>query len=145
MVDEAHSQLSIVRQCQLLGVNRSTLYYQPVAPPADNLTLLKLIDQQYLQTSFYGSRRMTACLREQGYAVNRKRVQRLMHQLGLQAIYSKPKLSQPHPEHTVYPICCGALPLSGSIKSGVPISPIYPSSKAIFTSSQLWTGTAVKS
>lgn len=103
MVDEAHSQLSIVQQCQLLGVNRSTFYYQPVTPSADNLTLLKLIDQQYLETPFYGSRRMTACLRERGYPVNRKRVQRLMHQLGLQAIYPKPKLSQPHPEHTVYP------------------------------------------
>ncbi len=103
MVDATYSQLSIVRQCQLLGINRSTLYYQPVEPSEENLALLKLIDQQYLKTPFYGSRRMTAYLREQGYQVNRKRVQRLMHQLGLQAIYPKPKLSKPHPEHTVYP------------------------------------------
>ncbi|MEL7510507.1 MAG: IS3 family transposase, partial [Cyanobacteria bacterium J06554_1] len=72
-------------------------------PSAANLTLLKLIDQQYLKTPFYGSRRMREYLREQGYQVNRKRVQRLMHQLGLQAIYPKPKLSKRHPDHTVYP------------------------------------------
>ncbi len=103
MVDGTHGQLSIVRQCQLLRINRSTLYYQPVEPSQENLTLLKLIDQQYLKTPFYGSRRMTAYLQERGYQVNRKRVQRLMHQLGLQAIYPKPKLSKRHPDHTVYP------------------------------------------
>ena len=100
MVDATHDQLSIVRQCQLLRVNRSTLYYRPVKPSEANLTLLKLIDQQYLKTPFYGSRRMREYLREQGYQVNRKRVQRLMHQLGLQAIYPKPKLSKRHPDHT---------------------------------------------
>ncbi|MEL7225188.1 MAG: IS3 family transposase [Cyanobacteria bacterium J06576_12] len=103
MVDATHDQLSIVRQCQLLRVNRSTLYYRPAKPSAANLTLLKLIDQQYLKTPFYGNRRMREYLREQGYQVNRKRVQRLMHQLGLQAIYPKPKLSKRHPDHTVYP------------------------------------------
>jgi putative transposase len=92
-----------VRQCQLLGVSRSSLYYQPVGPAEEELTLLRLIDEQYLKTPFYGSRRMTVHLRQQGFSVNRKRVQRLMHQLGLQAIYPKPKLSQPHPEHKVYP------------------------------------------
>ena len=85
MVDATYGPLSIVRQCQLLGINRSTLYYRPVAPSTQNLTLLKLIDQQYLKTPFYGSRRMREYLREQGYQVNRKRVQRLMQQLGLQA------------------------------------------------------------
>ena len=65
--------------------------------------LLRLIDEQYLKTPFYGSRRMVAHLRQQGFEVNRKRVQRLMHQLGLQAIYPKPKLSQAHPDHKVYP------------------------------------------
>lgn len=76
--------------------------------------MLRLIDEQYLKTPFYGSRRMTVHLRQQGFEVNRKRVQRLMHQLGLQAIYPKPKLSQAHPEHKVYPYllrggrhCCG--------------------------------------
>jgi len=103
MVDATHRQLSIVQQCQLLGINRSTLYYHSVEPLEENLALLKLIDQQYLKTPFYGSRRMTAYLRAQGYQVNRKRVQRLMHQLGLQAISPKPKLSQANPEHRVDP------------------------------------------
>ena len=93
----------MVRQCQLLGVSRSSLYYQPIGPSDEEMTLLKLIDQQYLRTPFYGSRRMKAYLQTQGYTVNRKRVQRLMHQLGLQAIYPKPKLSESHPEHQIYP------------------------------------------
>jgi putative transposase len=92
-----------VRQCQLLGISRSSLYYQPVSPSDETLTLLRLIDQQYLATPFYGSRRITAQLARQGYSINRKRVQRLMRQLGLQAVYPKPKLSIRHPEHKIYP------------------------------------------
>lgn len=65
--------------------------------------MLKLLDEQYLKTPSYGSRKMLRFLREQGYQVNRKRVQRLMRQLGIEAIYCKPRLSQPHPEHRVYP------------------------------------------
>jgi len=75
----------------------------PVGPSEEEFTLLRLIDEQYLKTPFYGSRRLTAYLCQQGYRINRKRVQRLMHQLGLQAIYPKPKLSQPHPGPKVYP------------------------------------------
>jgi putative transposase len=103
LVETEHDQLSIVRQCQLLGINRASYYYKAVEPSEEELILLKLIDQQYMETPFYGSRRMTAELQRQGYQVNRKRVQRLMQQLGLQAIYPKPKLSQKHPEHRIYP------------------------------------------
>lgn len=92
-----------MRQCELLGISRASLYYQPVGPSDEELTLLRLLDEQYLKTPFYGSRRMVAHLAQQGYQVNRKRVQRLMHQLGLQAVYPKPKLSKRHPEHKVYP------------------------------------------
>lgn len=98
-----HGELSVVRQCQLLGLARSSFYYQPQAPSDEELTLLRLLDQQYLETPFYGSRRMTVSLRQQGYVVNRKRVQRLMRQLGIEALYPKPRLSQAHPEHQVYP------------------------------------------
>jgi putative transposase len=98
-----HRELSVVRQCQLLGLARSSFYYQPQAPSDEALTLLRLLDQQYLETPFYGSRRMTVILRQQGYLVNRKRVQRLMRQLGIEALYPKPRLSQAHPEHQVYP------------------------------------------
>lgn len=93
----------MVRQCQLLGISRASLYYQPVGPSDEELTLLRLIDEQYLETPFYGSRRMVAHLARQGYQVNRKRVQRLMRQLGLHTVYPKPKLSKRHPEHKVYP------------------------------------------
>ena len=92
-----------MRQCELLGISRASLYYQPVEPSAEELTLLRLLDEQYLKTPFYGSRRMVAYLAQQGYQVNRKRVQRLMRQLGLQAVYPKPKLSKRHPAHKVYP------------------------------------------
>lgn len=97
------SELSVARQCQLLGIARSSFYYQPQAPSEEEMTLLRLLDQQYLKTPFYGSRRMTVMLREQGYEVNRKRIQRLMGQLGIEAIYPKPRLSKAHPEHQVYP------------------------------------------
>ncbi len=98
-----HPQLSIARQCQLLNIARSSFYYQSQSPLPAELPLLRLIDQQYLETPFYGSRRMSVVLRQQGYAVNRKRVQRLMRQLGIEAIYPKPRLSQAHPQHQVYP------------------------------------------
>jgi putative transposase len=93
----------VKRQCELLQVNRSSLYYHPVNPSEEELVLCRLIDQQYLETPFYGSRRMTVWLQQQGYEVNRKRVQRLMRELGLEVIYPKPKLSQRHLEHHIYP------------------------------------------
>jgi putative transposase len=95
--------LSLRRQCELLGLNRSTLYYQPATESAKNLHLMRLIDEQYLRTPFYGWPRMTAHLRRLGYAVNHKRVQRLMQLMGLQAIYPKPKTTQAAREHKVYP------------------------------------------
>jgi putative transposase len=98
-----HPQLTISRQCELLKVARSSFYYQAQGPSDEELSLLRLTDEQYLKTPFYGSRRMTVVLRQQGYPVNRKRVQRLMRQLGLEAIYPKPRLRQAHPEHQVYP------------------------------------------
>ena len=95
--------MSIVRQCQLLGVNRASYYYAPSGESAYNQHLMRLLDEQYTKTPFYGSPRMTAWLRQQGYVVNHKRVERLMEQMGLQAIYPKPRLSQPAPGHKVYP------------------------------------------
>ena len=83
MVDRDHADVSVVRQCELLSISRSSLYYSPVDPAAYELELMGLIDQQYLRTPFYGSRKMTAWLRGQGYPVNRKRVQRLMRVMGL--------------------------------------------------------------
>ncbi len=79
------------------------MYYQPVPASQENLELMRLIDRQYLERPFYGSRRMTAWLRNQGYRVNRKRVRRLMGIMGLRAIYRRPRTSQPAPGHQVYP------------------------------------------
>jgi len=102
-VDWGHPELSIRRQCELLGLNRSTMYYRGAAETKTNLCLMRLIDEQYLRTPFYGSRRMTVWLQGKEQAVNRKRVQRLMGVMGLQAIYPKPRLSLRDGDHRVYP------------------------------------------
>ena len=103
LIEEEHPQLSVRRQCALLGLSRSSLYYRPQAERPDNVQLMRLLDEQYTATPFYGVRRMTAWLRSQGYAVNHKRVARLMQQMGIAAIYAKPKLSQASAGHTIYP------------------------------------------
>jgi putative transposase len=87
----------------LLGVCRSSLYYQLVPETAENLRLMRLIDQEYTAHPFLGSRRLTAWLIAQGEAVNRKRVQRLLRRMGLEAIYPKPKLSAARAGHRIYP------------------------------------------
>jgi putative transposase len=102
MIEQPNS-LSLSRQCQLLGLSRAALYYRPVAVSDYELELMALIDRQYLRTPFYGSRRMTAWLQTQGHLVNRKRVQRLMGLMGLEAIYQRPHTSRPAPEHRTYP------------------------------------------
>jgi putative transposase len=103
MIERDHPQLSVRRQCELIGLNRSTLYYQPCRESAFNLHLMRLIDEQYLKTPFYGWPRMTACLQRRGYSVNHKRVRRLMRIMGLQAIYPKPNTSMSSRGHKVYP------------------------------------------
>ena len=103
MIDAADQNLSISRQCRLLNINRSTYYYKkrPIKPI--DLKLMQLIDKQYLKTPTWGSRSMRNHLRRLGYKVNRKRVQRLMRLMGLEAIYPKRKTSRRHPAHKVYP------------------------------------------
>jgi putative transposase len=91
------------RQCELLGLSRSSLYYEAVAESAENLRLMRLLDQEYTAHPFLGSRRLTKWLIEQGEEVNRKRVQRLMRLMGLEAIYPKPKLSAAGRGHRIYP------------------------------------------
>ncbi|MCP4374476.1 MAG: IS3 family transposase, partial [Deltaproteobacteria bacterium] len=103
MIDPAHQNLSISRQCRLLNINRSTYYYKKKPIKLEDLKLMELIDKQYLKTPTWGSRSMRNHLRRLGYKVNRKRVQRLMRLMGLEAIYPKPRTSRPHPAHKVYP------------------------------------------
>lgn len=87
----------------MLGLNRSNIYYQQQPTSEQDLVLLRLLDEQYMRTPFYGTRRMRAQLNQLGHQVNRKRVQRLMRILGIEAIYPKPRTSQPNPEHRIYP------------------------------------------
>jgi putative transposase len=103
LIEVGHPLLSVRRQCELLGLNRSTWYYQPVLESAENLELMRLIDRQYTDRPYFGSRRMAIWLQGQGHEVNRKRVQRLMGLMGLEAIYPKKKLSEPGCGHRIYP------------------------------------------
>jgi putative transposase len=112
LIELDHAELSLRRQCELLGLNRSTWYYQPAGESAENLQLMRLIDEQYLRTPFYGWPRMTAYLHRAGYTVNHKRVQRLMHKMGLQAIYPKPKTSASGKGHKIYPYLLRSLEIT---------------------------------
>ena len=96
-------EISVVRQCQLLGINRSTIYYRGRAQSVEDVELMRLLDVQYTETPFYGYRRMTVYLQNSGFSVNHKRVLKLMRKLGLEAIYPKPNLSKPHKEHLKFP------------------------------------------
>jgi putative transposase len=103
LVDEGHPELSVRRQCELLGLNRSTYYLEPAGESAENLRLMGLIDREYTEHPFYGSRRLTAWLNmDKGEAVGRKRVRRLMGLMGLEAIHPRPNLSA-GPKHKAYP------------------------------------------
>jgi putative transposase len=103
MIDRELPSPSVRRQCELLRVSRSGLYYEPEPTHPEQLALMRRIDELHLKYPFYGSRRLTESLRREGREVNRKRVQRLMRLMGLEAIAPKPKTSEPHPEHVVYP------------------------------------------
>ena len=91
------------QQCELLGVNRSSLYYNPVEPDAETLALMRQIDVLHLKHPFFGSRVMTRTLKNKGHDINRKRTQRLMRLMGLESTAPKPNTSKPAPEHVVYP------------------------------------------
>jgi putative transposase len=112
LIEPEHPHLSIARQCELVGLSRSSFYYLPQGESAENLYLMRLLDEQYTNTPYYGVRRMTAWWRSQGYAVNHKRVARLLHTMGLETIYPKPRLSAPHPAHRVYPYLLRGVPIT---------------------------------
>lgn len=103
LIEPQHKKLSMRRQCSLLEVHRSGLYYQPVKDSPYNLELMNQIDGLYTKRPYYGIPRITFALQQMGYKVNHKRIKRLMQRMGLQAIYPKPRTSEPHPGHTVYP------------------------------------------
>ena len=97
-IDVEHPELSVRRQCELLGLNRSSWYYEPLAESAENLALMRRIDEQYLKTPCYGSRKMAKT-----FGIGRERAGRLMRLMGLEAVYPKPRLSERMPGHRIYP------------------------------------------
>jgi putative transposase len=103
MIEPEHQRLSVARQCELVSISRSGFYYQPVGEAPLNLELMRLIDAQFLETPWYGSRQMVRHLRREGYVVGRKRIRRLMAKMGLMPIYQRPRTTVPHPEHRVFP------------------------------------------
>jgi putative transposase len=102
MIEPRHPRLSIVRQCALVSIGRSTFYRAPAPETAENLLLMRLLDEQFLETPWYGSRQMARHLRRQGHAVGRKRVRRLMATMGLAAIYQRPRTAV-QPADRIYP------------------------------------------
>lgn len=103
LIEPEHSQISIVRQCQLLSVSRSGYYYEAKPVSEEELSLMKKIDEIYTELPFYGSPKITKALHRQGVRVNHKAIERLMREMGLQAIFPQRNASQPHPAHPVFP------------------------------------------
>ena len=103
MIEPDHRGLSVVRQCELVSISRSGFYRRPAGETPLNLTLMRRIDAQFLETPWYGSRQMTRYLRREGYTVGRKRIRRLMAKIGLVPIYQRPRTTVPHPEHRTFP------------------------------------------
>ncbi len=112
-VEPEHPDLSVVRQCELVSIARSTFYREPAPESASNLALMRSIDEQFLETPWYGSRQMTRHLRREGHGgVGRKRVRRLMRKMGLVPIYQRPRTTVPNPEHRIYPYLLRALTIN---------------------------------
>ena len=103
MVEPGHRRLSISRQCELVGIARSSFYYECKGESSLNLELMRQIDEQFMETPWYGARQMARHFRRRAYCVGRKRIRRLMRQIGVSAIYQTPRTSKPNPEHRIYP------------------------------------------
>jgi len=103
MVEAVHADLSISAQCRLLSISRSSFYYAPQPESDETLALMRMIDAAFLDMPWYGSRQMVRHLRRQGVNIGRRRVRRLMTKMGLSPIYQRPRTSDPHPQHRIYP------------------------------------------
>lgn len=103
LVQRSNRRLSVAQQCKLVGISRSSVYYRRRPTPQSNLELMAAMDRQYLDTPYFGSRRMQAWLQAQGHCVNRKRVRRLMRVMGLEAIYQRPRTTRSRPEDPKHP------------------------------------------
>ena len=142
MIDREHQQLSLVRQCTLLRISRGSVNYQPTPPRAEDLELTALMDHQYLQTPFYGSRRMQAWLQGLGHPVGRNKVRRLMRLMGLEAIYRHPNASKPAPGHRIYPYLLKGVAINRVNQVWCADITYLPMARAFCTWWLSWTGTA---
>lgn len=114
MIDPEHEELSISRQCELIGLPRSSFYRELAGESSETLELMRLIDEEYTRHPFYGTRKIRDILRRQGQKINRKRVQRLMRLMGIQSVAPKPRTSRPNKEHKVYPYLLGGIEINHS-------------------------------
>ena len=103
LIEPGHEKLSVRRQCELLDLHRSSLYYEPVGVSEETLRIMHRIDEIFTEIPFYGSRKIMEALRREGWSVGRERIQSFMRKMGLRAIYPKTNLSQRHPAHKIYP------------------------------------------
>ena len=113
MIEPEHPRLSVVRQCELVLISRSAFYHRPAGETLLNLELMRLVDTQFLETPWYGSRQMARHLRREGYVVGRKRIRRLMARMGLTPIYQRPRTTVPNPEHRIFPYLLRDLVIDG--------------------------------
>ena len=111
MVNCDQGGLSIAKQCKVLRISRSSFYYQPKEASPETLAIMNRMDELFMLYPFFGSRQMTIILQREGISIGRHRVRRLMRLMGLQAIYKKPRTSDPHPEHKIYPYLLRKLPI----------------------------------
>ena len=112
MVNCDHGGLSISKQCKVLRISRSSFYYQPKATSEETLAIMNRMDELFMLYPFFGSRQMTTVLQREDISIGRHRVRRLMRLMGLQAIYRKPRTSDPHPQHKIYPYLLRKLPIT---------------------------------
>ena len=126
MIDPDHNRLSIRRQCELVSISRASFYRQPAGESPQNLELMRVIDEAFMEMPWYGSRQMARHLRRQGWCVGRKRVRRLMGRIGLSPIYQAPRTSEPHPQHRIYPYLLRHLTIERRIKAAK-----FPAAKSL--------------
>jgi len=139
MIDKEDS-LPVTRQCEILELSRSGIYYNPSPISAKDVELMRQIDEIHLLYPFYGSRNIRNELWGKGYDIGRDRVRRLMRRMGIEALYVKPRLSLSHPGHVKYPYFLRGLEITKANHVGLPTSPIFPWPEAFVIWWPLWTG-----
>ena len=140
MIRRDHPDLSISQQCRLVKLSRSAFCYAPVGIDADTLAMMKESDRVFTKYPFFGSRQIAAYLRRDGIVAGRHRVRRLMAKMGLEAIYKRPRTSQPHPQHPVYPYLPRKMQIDRANQVGALTSPSFLSGTGSSSWSRSWTG-----